>query len=88
MLLVSPLTLYLAHLAAKLEMTKTRTHSQGLLYPGHGAVRAAPSYSQWLYILLHSKQVSSSFEVLCGRTLRKAFSKSVKAGGLEGAGSP
>lgn len=39
--------------------------------------------SQWLYILLHSIQVSGSFVVVCGRTLQKAFSKSVKAGGLE-----
>lgn len=44
--------------------------------------------SQWLYILLHSLQVSSSFVAVCGRTLQKAFSKSVKAGGLDDVGRP
>lgn len=43
---------------------------------------------QWLYILLHSMQVSSSFVVVCGRTLQKALSKSVKTGGLEDEGWP
>ncbi|TNN82847.1 hypothetical protein EYF80_006804 [Liparis tanakae] len=46
------------------------------------------SVQAWLYILLHSMQVSSSFVVVCGRTLQKAFSKSVKAGGLEDEGWP
>lgn len=71
----------------------TTKHSQGLPCESKDRVVMQSEYSdwllsQWLYILLHSVQVSSSFVVVCGRTLQKAFSKSVEAGGFEDVGRP